>query len=152
MTTGAPLPYIDEHSTTVAAGADAVWQALVASVDGAFGGSGAVRYARLVGCEPAARSGPRPLVTGATVPGFRVVRAEPGSVLALEGRHRFSSYALTFHVEPNGDGRSRLRAESRAAFPGAPGRAYRLLVIGSRVHGLLVRRFLDGVRRRAEAV
>lgn len=82
--------------------------------------------------------------------GFRVVRAEAPHELALEGEHRFSRYALTFRVDDLGPGRSRVRAETRAAFPGLKGATYRALVIGTRVHVLAVRRMLGAIRRRAE--
>ena len=75
----------------------------------------------------------------------------PGEVLALEGRHAFSVYALVFRIAPVGSGSSRLAAESRASFPGPHGRLYRALVIGSRGHVLAVRRILGRVAKRAEA-
>jgi hypothetical protein len=146
----AQLPYLDEHSTAIAAGVDAVWPVLVEVLDRAFSRAGMTLYARIVGCADCTATGPRPLAVGSTIPGFRVVAAVPGSELALEGRHRFSSYALTFRLEAVGSDRSRLRAESRAAFPGLHGGVYRLLVVGTRVHVLAVRRFLSTVRRRAE--
>jgi hypothetical protein len=43
-----------------------------------------------------------------------------------------------------------VRAETRAAFPGLQGRAYRALVIGTRGHVLAVRRLLRAVKARAE--
>jgi hypothetical protein len=144
------LPRIDEHETVVAAGVAAVWAALIESLDGASSRAGAVRYARLVGCADTTASGPRPLALGSTVPGFRVTAFDAESMLALEGGHRFSRYALIFHLEPVGQAQTRLRAESRAVFPGAGGRAYRLLVIGTRGHVVAVRRMLARIERRAE--
>ena len=85
------------------------------------------------------------------MPGFHVVAAEAPSLLALVGRHRFSTYALTFRVDALDDGRSRLRAETRASFPGLGGRLYRLAVIGSRGHVVAVRRMLAAVRARSLA-
>ena len=70
-------------------------------------------------------------------------------MLALEGRHRYSRYALTFRIDPDGDG-SRLSAETRAEFPGWAGRAYRAGVIGTRGHVVVVRRLLRSVKARAE--
>ena len=96
-------------------------------------------------------SGPRPLALGTVMPGFRVVAATPGSELVLEGRHRFSDYALIFRIEASGPGGASLTAESRAAFPGWTGRLYRMAVIGTGGHALSVRRILTSVRRRAEA-
>ncbi|MFE9137037.1 hypothetical protein [Streptomyces sp. NPDC007355] len=75
------------------------------------------------------------------------MRVVPGQELALEGRHRFSVYRLVFRIDELPDGRSRLRAETRAAFPGAAGRVYRLLVISSGAHAYGMRRMLAGYRR-----
>jgi hypothetical protein len=108
------------------------------------------RFARIVGCADSEATGERPLAEGSTMPGFRVVSAVPGSGLVLEGRHHFSSYALSFRLEPVCLGRSRLRAESRAAFPGLAGGVYRLLVIGTGGHVVAVRRSLSVVKRLSE--
>ena len=154
MTTPTPLPLVDEHAVDVDAAADRVWTALGAALDGAFGGGLSSAYARLVGCDPATTSGPRPLAVGSTVPGFRVRSVVPGRELVLEGRHRFSDYLLTFRLDDLPDldpARTRLRAESRAAFPGLGGAGYRALVIGTRLHVVGVRRLLAGVRRAAAA-
>ena len=145
----AQLRYLDEHSTMIEASADAVWSALLAVVDHEFS-RGTALFVRAVGCTDTVVSGPRPLAEGSTVPGFRVAKAVPGVELALEGRHRFSTYALIFRIDHVDADRSRLRAESRADFPGVPGRIYRLLVVGTRGHVLAVRRLLSGVKRRAE--
>jgi len=145
------LPYRDEHTTVVAAGADDVWRALGETLDRSFSRPGANRYARLVGCADRTASGPRPLAEGSTFPGFRVAAAVPGRELVLGGRHRFSSYALIFRLEPAGPGRSRLTAETRATFPGPAGGLYRLLVLGTGGHAVGVRRLLAAVRRRAES-
>jgi hypothetical protein len=144
------LPYVDEHATLVAAGLDDVWTALVETVDGGFPHWGAAGYARLVGCADTTASGPRPLAEGSAIPGFHVVAAVPGSELVLAGSHRFSSYALSFHLEALGSDLSRLRATTRAEFPGLAGGAYRLLVIGTRGHVVAVRRMLAGIRHRSE--
>lgn len=129
------LPYLDEHTTDIAADADEVWTALLATVDRL----GMAGYARIVGCADHSASGPRPLAEGSTIPGFRVAALVPATELALEGRHRFSSYALIFRIDRLGVGRSRLRAESRGVFPGLFGRVYRLLVIGTGGHVVVVR-------------
>ncbi|MEV6172237.1 hypothetical protein AB0L99_29005 [Streptomyces sp. NPDC051954] len=146
----AALPQVDERTTVVAASATEVWQGLVETVDGAFGRSRSAGYARLVGCADRTASGPRPLAEGSTVPGFRVASAQPGRELVLIGRHHFSTYALVFRLEEAGDGRTRLRAETRARFPGPGGALYRLLVITSGGHALLTGRLLSAIRRRAE--
>ncbi len=48
------------------------------------------------------------------------------------------------------DGTTTVLAESRAEFPGASGRVYRGLVIGTRGHVVAVRRLLQAIKRRAE--
>ncbi|MDF2980061.1 MAG: hypothetical protein K0S40_4789 [Actinomycetospora sp.] len=86
---------------------------------------------------------------GATVPGFRVAEAAPERHLLLTGRHAFSRYALGFTLEPAVGG-TLLGATTHAEFPGALGLLYRVAVIGSGTHGLIVPRMLRAVRRRAE--
>ncbi|BAC72154.1 hypothetical protein SAVERM_4442 [Streptomyces avermitilis MA-4680 = NBRC 14893] len=144
------LPYVDEHTMVVAAEAEDVWRGLGATLDRSFSGPGAAGYARLVGCADRTAGGPRPLAEGSTLPGFRVAAAAPGRELVLMGRHRFSSYALIFRLEAAGPGRTRVRAESRAAFPGPAGALYRWLVIATGGHVAGMRRLLSGVRRRSE--
>ncbi len=171
---GADLPYVDEHAVTVAAAPEATWRALLAVAERSFAGGGAPRFAQVVGCEDTVPSGPRPLAVGSVLPGFHVVAADlPGAaplaadtaqpptdagtakhrdaaLLNLRGRHRFSRYALVFHLDDLGDGRSRLRAETRAEFPGLKGTAYRTMVIGTRMHVLVTRRMLRAAKVRAE--
>lgn len=144
------LPYVDEHSVAIEAGVDVVWDALLRVTEGSFASTASSRGARLLGCADVEVSGPRPLSVGSTIPGFHVSVADPHRELALLGRHRFSKYALTFRLEGDGS-RSRLRAETRASFPGIAGRAYRVAVIGTRLHVLVTRRLLDAMKRRAEA-
>ncbi|HJR24445.1 MAG TPA: hypothetical protein VJ804_03155 [Acidimicrobiales bacterium] len=144
------LPRIDEHATVVAADPAAVWAALLETVDGIGASPAGAGYARLVRSRYPKASGPRPLAEGSTIPGFRVETAVPVELLALEGRHAFSEYALVFRIEHVDSGSSRLSAESRAAFPGPHGRLYRALVIGTRGHVVAVRGILARVRRRAE--
>ncbi|WP_093909085.1 hypothetical protein [Streptomyces sp. cf386] len=81
--------------------------------------------------------------------GFRVAVSTPGQELALVGRHPFSTYALIFHLEETGQGHTRLRAESRARFPGRAGAVYRWLVIGTGGHAMAIRHMLKKVRRSA---
>jgi hypothetical protein len=144
------LPYVDEHATEIAAGADEVWRSLGETLDRSFSRPAAAGYVRLVGVDDPTASGPRPLAEGSTVPGFQVVAAVPGRELVLQGRHRFSSYALIFRIEQLDPGRSRLRAESRAAFPGLAGGLYRRLLMGTGGHVVGIRRLLAAVRRGAE--
>ncbi len=87
---------------------------------------------------------------GSSVPGFRVVVAEPPSLLAVAGRHRFSRYGIVVRIEPAAGG-ARCRAETRAAFPGPHGALYRLAVVGTGGHVVAVRRLLRRAARLAEA-
>ena len=143
------LPLIDEHRRIIDAPQERVWTALLDMLGGLFASPAASLYARAVGCDPPTASGPRPLDEGATVPGFRVARATVGEELALEGRHRFSVYALTFGLDDAAGGGTTLRAESRAAFPGPHGRLYRAVVVGTGGHAMSVRRMLGAVADRA---
>jgi hypothetical protein len=143
------LPFVDEHDVEVEAPPDAVWESLCRVAEGSFSSPTAARFARLVGCASTAASGPRPLTEESAFPGFVVARAEPGAELALTGRHRYSEYALVFHLSKHGAG-TQLRAETRAHFPGASGSLYRAAVIGTRGHVLVTKRLLAAVKRRAE--
>jgi hypothetical protein len=143
------LPFVDEHSTTIDATQDEVWEALL-EVVAAFGSRpGSSRLARALGCVPIERRG-EPGQIGSTVPGFVVSRAVRPAVLALMGEHRFSRYALIFATTEMPGGAVRLSAETRAEFPGRSGSAYRALVIGTRGHVLATNSILRAVRRRAE--
>jgi hypothetical protein len=68
----------------------------------------------------------------------------------LEGRHRFSRYRLGFHLDPLEAGRVLVRARTDAAFPGPHGAVYKALVIGSGLHGVVMRRMLAQLKRAAE--
>jgi Protein of unknown function (DUF2867) len=144
------LPHVDEHSIEIEAGPEATWEAALRVADGSFAAGRNATVARLLGCAQVDASGPRPLAVGSTVPGFRVEEVERPWRLELGGGHRFSRYALIFRVDALGERRTRLRAETRAEFPGLRGRAYRALVIGTRGHVFLLRRLLSAAKRRAE--
>ena len=150
MTLPADLPHVDEHSVAIEATPDAAWDALLRVVEGSFSSGASTRGARLLGCTEILAFGPRPLATGSVLPGFHVEAAEPQLKLALAGGHRFSDYALIFRLDEQGADRTLLRAETRAAFPGLKGRAYRALVIGTRMHVLVTRRLLAAAKRSAE--
>jgi hypothetical protein len=143
------LPPVDEHGVEIRADVDQVWEALGATLLKFFNGRMAARGARLLGCAYRQSSG-EPTVIGSTLPGFIVSRSIRPSTLALLGQHRFSRYALVFRLDELGTNRSRLRAETRAEFPGAASRIYRALVIGTGGHIVVVRRVLRAVRKRAE--
>ena len=142
MSQAPELPFVDEHSQPFDAPPGAVWSALLRTFRRRSRATG--RLARVLGCDPSEST---PLFTGRpgqTVPGFRVVEAEPGRRLTLSGRHRFAAYALTFVV-----GGGHLRVQTHAAFPGAVGSLYRTAVIGSGGHGLVTRYLLKHVAQRA---
>lgn len=140
------LPFIDQHSIVIAATADQAWEALVAVVS-ASAVAGPV--ARALGCEQTGRSG-KPGRIGSTIPGFVITRSIRPAMLALMGRHRFSRYALVFHIGETPLEPVIVTAESRAEFPGRKGSVYKLAVIGTRGHVLAVEAILHAVRRRAE--
>jgi len=145
----ADLPFIDEHAIELAAPPERAWDAVCQVMFRSLRGRAGELFARLLG---AAETSPRgdPPKPGSAITGFRIASAEAPVELALEGQHRFSRYALILHVDAlPGDG-SRVRAETRATFPGLHGRAYRALVIGTRAHAVIVRRLLRAVRTRAE--
>jgi len=144
------LPHVDEHAEIVAADPETTWAALLRAAEASVSAAGAPRYARLVGCADTVASGPRPLAVGSAFPGFHVAAAEAPAELVLAGSHRFSDYALVFRLDRLDGGRTRVRAETRAAFPGLKGAVYRGLVIGTRMHVLVTRRLLGAAKRRAE--
>ena len=141
---------MDEHSISVHADPEIVWEALLRGAERSVASPVSERLAGLLGCRDVGASGPRPLAPGSSFPGFHVEAAQRPRELALAGSHRFSDYALIFRLEKRGDGHTELRAETRAAFPGLKGRAYRAMVIGTRGHVLATRRILAAVKRRAE--
>ena len=143
------LPYVDEHSVSIAAPADVVWRSLLDVVCGITSGRAKGPVTRALGCAQTEHHG-EPGRIGSTIPGFIVTRAVPPAVLALMGEHRFSRYALVFRIDETLAGPVTLRAETRAEFPHKRGTAYRALVIGTRGHVLATKSILRAVRRRAE--
>jgi hypothetical protein len=142
------LPAVDEHAVEVDATPEVTWDALLATLPRSFGGSISERGARALRCEHV-RSNGDPATIGSTLPGFVVSRSVRPACLTLLGGHRFSRYALVFRIDDL-HGRARLRAETRAEFPGGKGRAYRALVIGTHAHVVIVMRILRAVKRTAE--
>lgn len=134
----------------IAAAPAVVWAALERTVEASVAAGAAPAYSRAIGCEDREAGGPRPLAAGSTFPGFHVAAAVPEEELALAGRHHFSRYQLTFRLDDLGAGRTRLRAETRAVFPGLHGRLYRAAVIGTHMHVLVTSRMLEATARRAE--
>lgn len=149
-TTSGDLPHVDEHSVTVSAAPSAAWHAMLRVVERSFSSSPTAMAARALACRDVGTRGPRPLSAGSAFPGFHVVTADAPRELGLAGRHRFSDYALIFRLDELADGHVRLRAESRAEFPGVLGRIYRALVIGTGGHMLAVRRLLATAKQYAE--
>lgn len=152
------LPFIDAHSLTVNASPDRVWEETAQVTRGWVGHTfprsgiaGAVGplFAALLGASNVDSPPPGPGVPEAMV-GFRVARAERPSLIALEGEHRFSRYALTFRIEPAEGSSCIVTAETRAVFPRRAGRLYRKAVIGTGAHVRVVRRLLSSIKRRAE--
>ncbi len=144
------LPHIDEHSIEIMAGPQAVWDALGHVVERTMSSRGAPQLGRLLGSADLHPGGPRPLTEGSSITGFHVDVAEAPHELALVGTHRFSRYALIFRLHDLGEGRTRLRAETRADFPGFKGSIYKTFVIRTRGHVLATRRVLTATKRRAE--
>ncbi len=143
------LPHVDEHAVDVAAPPEAAYAGVLAVLRGTFAPAGARRVAGLLGCDPGTTTGwDRPGV-GSTVPGFRIREAEPPGLLVVAGRHRFSRYGIVFRVDAAGGG-SRVRAETRAVFPGPHGSLYRLAVIGTGGHVVVTRGLLAQIARVAE--
>jgi len=149
LSDGSELSHVDEHSTEIEAVPSRVWGAVVGVVGRSSAGRVGESIADALRCEPRRSAGKLPEV-GSTIVGFRVARARTPVELALEGEHRFSRYALIFRLDELGPGLTRLRAETRAEFPGLLGAAYRGLVIGTRGHVLVVRRMLATIKRSAE--
>jgi hypothetical protein len=146
----APYRFIDAHAVDVDAPPDKTWAALVGTFAGFCASPRWRAAAGLIGCTERQASGPSG-EAGSTMAGFAVARAVEPSTWTLKGTHRFSTYELEFRIIALDEGRSRLEAQSRAAFPGPLGAAYRLLVVTSRGHRRAVGHLLDSIRRAAEA-
>ncbi|HKJ36195.1 MAG TPA: hypothetical protein VKA36_06480 [Solirubrobacterales bacterium] len=143
------LTPIDEHSVEVDAPAEAAWAALFPTLSQTLDGRIQRRLSSWLDARDQVAEGDlhHP---GGTLPNFVVARAVAPVMLALMGQHRFANYALVFRVDLLPGQRCRVRAETRALFPGAGGRLFKLTIIGGRIHVLSVRRILRRVRKRAE--
>ena len=149
----AQLPYIDEHTTDIAADAADVWPELLEGIERSFShrGGGALRpgdrlrrHDRRRTATIRSRARPSPASASTALdPAVRAGARGPPPVLVLR--------VVLPRSRRSGSARPRLHAETRAAFPGSAGRAYRLLVIGTGGHVVAVRRLLSGITRRAEA-
>ncbi len=125
-------PFVDEHRIRIREPRERVWPVLRAYAD-TLATARHHLLAPVLGTDPAS--------------GFVVDQEVPGSLVCLSGRHRFSVYRLAFELAGTEDGSTLLSARTRAAFPGAAGRAYRALVIGSGGHAVAVRWMLVVIRR-----
>jgi hypothetical protein len=126
------LPYVDEHATTIAAPRGRLWSAL-SRYAATLGVPDGHPLGRVLGTEPQA--------------GFEVKESIPETRLTLTGRHRFSRYALVFELADAADDAVLVRAKTYAVFPGLHGKAYRTLVIGTRLHVLATNHMLRTIRR-----
>ncbi len=143
------LPPIDEHALEIDAPAEVAWAALFPTLAGSLDGRPQRRLADWLDARDQIAEGDlhHP---GGTLPGLVVARSVAPVMLALMGEHRFSSYALVFRIDLLPGQRCRVRAETRATFRGIGGRLYKLGVLGSRGHVLVVRHMLRRLRKQAE--
>ena len=128
------LPLLDEHSATLQASQSAVWRAVRQYACG-LGESDHVVLGRVLGTEPKS--------------GFELAEEVEGERLALTGRHRFARYRLVFELEAETSNVTKLSVLSFATFPGARGRLYRGLLMGTGGHVLAVRHMLRTIQRQA---
>jgi hypothetical protein len=149
MELDATLPRIDAHEVSVDAPALVAWSAVLAVFGRVTTGPVWRTFARAVRCTPDRATGSLD-AAGAAMPGFLVARCEIPTEWALEGQHFFSRYALTFGVAPIDGAHCRITAQSSAAFPGAHGKMYRALVIGTGGHLIGVRGLLRTMKAEAE--
>ena len=132
----AELPYVDEHAIRVSAPRKQAWAALNLYVERSLTRAEGSLLTKVLGTEPPA--------------GFEVSETVPDERLTLVGLHRCSRYRLVFELGDTADGATELRATTYAAFPGVHGRAYRALVIGTRLHVVATNQLLRGIRRQAQ--
>jgi len=126
------LPLLDRHSATLQASQSAVWKAVRQYACG-LTQSDHVLLARVLGTEPKS--------------GFELAEQVEGKCLALTGRHRFARYRLVFELDAEPSNATKLSVLSFAAFPGACGRLYRGLLMGTGGHVLAVRHMLRTIQR-----
>jgi len=118
------LPYIDEHAITLDTDTATTWAAVLTTLCGDA-------------ADPRAPFG------------FVIGDFEAGTRLSLRGRHPFAAYEWVFILDAVNARRTRVRSQTRAAFPGPHGKVYRALVIGTGGHRVAVRRTLKRIAGRA---
>jgi hypothetical protein len=91
-----------------------------------------------------------PPLPGQEANGFVVTKVLEPKTLVLEGQHRFATYRLSFMVDPLAPLKAQLNARTEAVFPGMTGALYRVFVIGSGAHEIVVMRMLQAIARQAE--
>jgi hypothetical protein len=126
------LPLLDEHRVLVDADPAVVWPAVERYAHSLAHADHAV-LGRVLGTVPTS--------------GFELAEEVEPRRVVLTGRHRFARYRLVFSLEEEPGPATRLSALSFAAFPGARGRLYRGLLLGTRGHVLAVRHMLRRIRR-----
>ena len=126
------LPLLDEHSAIVQGSASAVWEAVRHYALG-LAQSDRTLVGRILGPEPPS--------------GFDVAEEVEGERIALTGRHRFARYRLVFELAARPGNTTRLSVLSFAVFPGARGRLYRALLMGTGGHVLAVRHMVRTIQR-----
>ncbi|MDD7812777.1 hypothetical protein PP713_09425 [Mycobacterium sp. CSUR Q5927] len=126
------LPFIDTHTVEVDAPRRPVWSALQRYTTSLLRST--ERNPRLVLLGPQPRAG------------FAVAESTEQRRIVLVGRHRFSRYRLVFELTDAPGGGTLLHAHSYATFPGLHGRAYRALVIGTRLHVVATNLMLRAIR------
>jgi hypothetical protein len=129
------LPFIDDHRVIVRAPTQQTWDAVS-------------KLARRLAERPA----PRRFVTlwQLEPPSGFAITSSSSERIVLVGRHRFARYELAFELRPTDNG-VEVSGRTSAEFPGAAGRLYRALVIGSGGHGVAVRAMLGRMRQAAES-
>lgn len=140
------LPFIDAYEERVEAAPVETWAALERTLRHRLSGTPPSLFVKAWNLQPREHRGSwqRGIELSSAVPGFEVSELIPRERLVLSGRHRFSRYAAVFILDDEGD-ETLLRVETWAVFPGLAGRAYRAMVIGTRMHRLVTLGLLRGV-------
>jgi hypothetical protein len=128
------LAFVDDHRVHVSAPVEQTWDAVS-------------KLARRLAERPAPRA--FAALWRLEPPSGFAITSSSSERIVLVGHHRFARYELAFELRPTDDG-VEVCGRTSAEFPGAAGRLYRALVIGSGGHGVAVRAMLRQIRRAAE--